>query len=518
MEKKLFDRAAEWRSAVPVPVLETAPELVELYWKAWALAHDHVKALPGMPQTPYMDEAFCESQIWIWDSCFMSLFCKYAQDRFPGIETLRNFYLPLYEGVSLPLVRADNDPAWTRVIPGRKTRLKIHIFDNPPLFAWAELQNGYFHGDRDYVSRLLCGEGYLQKHFARLEMVHRGERIPGVASEICWERHELGYFWEGGRSGMDNSPRGRTGAHAEADRPNHPEMLWLDAICQQAFSAQCIARLARIIENREAERHWEAEFHRLALLVNENYWDEQDGFYYDIHARERTFFRVRTIASFWPLIAGIADRVRAERLMKYLEDATEFGGEIPCVSLSRSDTDFNGETGEYWRGSLWVPTAYMTIKGLERYGNFELAHSLSRRILNHMSRTFREYAPHTIWECYNPNRPEPARSCDENGRIVRPDFCGWSALAPIGLLLEDVIGVYSVDAFENRVKWRVPEGIPGKIGVRNLRFGDAVCSLEADGGVIQVESNRSFHLEINGMERKIPEGGTPCVFRLTVKK
>ena len=53
MEKKLFDRAAEWRSTVPVPVLETAPELVELYWKARALAHDHVKVLPGMPQTPY---------------------------------------------------------------------------------------------------------------------------------------------------------------------------------------------------------------------------------------------------------------------------------------------------------------------------------------------------------------------------------------------------------------------------------------------------------------------------------
>ena len=59
MKKKLFDRAAEWRSAVPVPVLEVAPEPVELYWKAWALAHDHVKELPGMPQTLYMDEAFC---------------------------------------------------------------------------------------------------------------------------------------------------------------------------------------------------------------------------------------------------------------------------------------------------------------------------------------------------------------------------------------------------------------------------------------------------------------------------
>ena len=73
---KLFSPEQEWRSQIPVPVYDGEPELNGLYWKAWELAHDHLIDLPGMPQTPYMDEAFCDTDIWIWDTCFMALFCN----------------------------------------------------------------------------------------------------------------------------------------------------------------------------------------------------------------------------------------------------------------------------------------------------------------------------------------------------------------------------------------------------------------------------------------------------------
>lgn len=32
---------------------------------AWELAREHVKEIDGMPQNPYMDEGFCDTQIWI---------------------------------------------------------------------------------------------------------------------------------------------------------------------------------------------------------------------------------------------------------------------------------------------------------------------------------------------------------------------------------------------------------------------------------------------------------------------
>lgn len=73
-----------WKDRIPMPVYDEHPEYNELYNKAWELAFEHIKSITGTPQTPYMDEAFCATQVWIWDSCFMALFCKYAREVFPG--------------------------------------------------------------------------------------------------------------------------------------------------------------------------------------------------------------------------------------------------------------------------------------------------------------------------------------------------------------------------------------------------------------------------------------------------
>ena len=155
MMRKEFSIDAEWRSQVPEPVFDERPEYNRLYERTWELAHDHLLDLPGMPQTPYMDEAFCDVRIWIWDSCFMSLFCKYAPNCFPGVETLNNFYLPLYGGRRLPQVIARNAPEWTGATNGEPAEIKICIADNPPLFAWAELQNALMTGDREHLRELL---------------------------------------------------------------------------------------------------------------------------------------------------------------------------------------------------------------------------------------------------------------------------------------------------------------------------------------------------------------------------
>lgn len=505
-----FSPELEWKSRVPVPVYDEEPELNGLYWKAWELAHDHLINLPGMPQTPYMDEAFCDTDIWIWDTCFMALFCKYAQSRFPGVESLHNFYDVLYGDKTLPRIITKNAPAWTGEVIGKYAQVRIHIFDNPPLFAWTEYCNALFSGDRDHVRDLLLDKQYLQKHFRALENLTEKTVFPFVRNQTCWIRHENGYFWEGGRSGMDNTPRGRTGEHALQDRPNHPRMLWIDAIAQQGLAAHCIAELAEIIGEERMASEWRAEFERLRDKVNSLYWDPVDGCYYDIHADSSGFMKVLTPASFWPLVSGMASAEQAERMCRLLEDPAMLGGERPCVSLSRNDPDFNADNGLYWRGSIWIPTAYAAIKGIERYGHYELAERTAGNILRHMNRTFREYEPHTIWECYNPTRPEPARSCDEAHRVVRPDFCGWSALAPIGLYLENVIGIHSVDAFRNTVRWALPRtGRP--VGVRNLRFGETVADLVCENGTVNVMATRPFTLYVNGKSFAVPAGSS--VFR-----
>ena len=90
--------------AIPHPVFDERPDFIGLYNETWQLARDKVKTRAGLPQNPYVDEAFSDSQIWIWDTLFMTLFTRYAdQDLFPGVKTLRNFYAAMHDRVDIPI-------------------------------------------------------------------------------------------------------------------------------------------------------------------------------------------------------------------------------------------------------------------------------------------------------------------------------------------------------------------------------------------------------------------------------
>lgn len=485
-----------WKEYLPKPVCEECPEYEAFYMKAWELARAHVKEISGMPQNPYMDEAFWETQVWIWDTCFMSMFCKFAQEVFPGKETLTNFYEVLYNGNLLPEIIPPENETWMGEGIGKPKHIDVHIADNPPLFAWAEYENALIHGDKEYLKELLYTKQVLQKHYDWLENLRESVKLKGVFVQTCWKSETLGYKWEGGRSGMDNTPRGRKGAKAEKERPNNPDMLWVDAICQQALSAKVIAEMFKLLDDDAQAQNWEDKYVEKKNIVNEYYWDEEDKFYYDIDCNDRHFYKVPTIASYWALTAGIASKEQAKELVKRVSDVSCFGGKVPLVSLARNDGDFVPE-GKYWRGSVWMPTAYATLKGLTQYGFYEESHIAAHKIFKHMLRTYQEYEPHTIWECYSPTRCIPGTQTD-NKTIVRPDFCGWSALGPISIYLEYVLGFHTINAFEKVVKWEKPNTFKGKLGVKNLRFGDIVTDIVADENCCRVYSNAPYTLELNG--------------------
>lgn len=496
--------ADNYTDYIPEPIFDKNPEYVNFYYRAWEIVKKHVKEIDGMPQTPYMDEGFCDTQIWIWDSCFMSLYCKYAQNVFPGKETFKNFYYPIHEKVDLPnVIPSESEPSWTGATPGVPFRIQIDIADNPPLFAWAEYENALIHGDKIYIRDLLYDKKYLQKHYEWLENLKSETMLNNVAVNTCWIKEKYGYKWEGGRSGMDNTPRGRTGVKADKERPNNPDMLWIDAICQQALSAKCISNLFGIIGDKTNAKIWAKKYKEQRKIINRFYWDKKDKFYYDIDCNSLDFYKVLTLASYWTMLSGVANKKKAEYLVKKVLDDRYFGGKFPLVSLSRSDADFD-EKGRYWRGSIWLPTAYATIKGLVNYGYYEVAEDCSKKILDHMIKTYAEFEPHTIWECYSPTEYKPGTQTQgENG--ARPDFCGWSALGPISLLIENVLGFYSINAFNKTVKWNIPK-VEGKVGIRNLHFGNIETDMEFENGELFVKSNEKYILFADGKKLNINAG------------
>ncbi|WP_289096164.1 trehalase family glycosidase [uncultured Pseudoalteromonas sp.] len=466
----------DWRNSVPKPVYKDKNEYVDLYYKAWELAQQKMKVTENLPQSPYMDEALWDDTIWIWDTAFMVLFCKYSPDVCPGVESLNNFYVPLLD----------------KNIEEGTFPLNIQHPDNPPLFAWAEYDNYKFTNDKEHIYHLLNETQYLQKHFDWFDKIEPEWQFKSNASKrklsakTALKKHKYGYFWGGTPSGMDNTPRYRDG-------------LWVDAISQQALSALYISRLANDIGDKSQSKLWNEKYNNLKTIINKYYWDEKDGFYYDIDATTLEPLKVKTPASYWPLLAEVSSQEQAKKMVEHLLDPATFGGARPWVTVARDDPSFTTPDGNYWRGGVWLPTAYMATKAIEKYGFHEQADKAAKNLLDHMLRTYKNYSPHTIWEAYSPTRDTPA---EHNGERVREDFCGWSALGPISLFIENILGFKEVDAQARVVKWHLHNNF--EHGIQKLRFDDTTTDIVFDGKEhIFVKSDQPYTLIVNGKRLSI---------------
>lgn len=489
----------DWKESVPEPVFEANPEYVDLYWKAWEYAAEHVDTAEDLPQSPYMDEGFWGGMIWVWDTCFMALYTKYSPEKFPGVQSLNNFYVQFFEN--------------------RILGKKIEHADNPPLMAWVEYANWAFNGMTSQ------GRGPEAAREALDAMIRFHEWWATMSPDLDFGRDRVhlrrvedasgnleGFYWSGNASGMDNTPRGRgIGWNAELEvKP----MLWVDALAQLAFSAREIQRMAEELGETAIAAEYEKKFNALKELINANYWDEQDGMYYDISAappnEDKRFSRVLTPASFWPMIAGVPSKEQAARMVEVVTDKNKLGGPVPFPSLSRDDPHYQDD-GQYWKGAVWMPLSYMSIQALEDYDYNELADAAAQATLDWMLKTFENPeaiaandGEPTIWECYSSTEPMPGTHGD---KYSRPDFCGWSALGPISLFVENVMGFHQVDYQNKEIRWRLHQ--PGVHGIKKLTFGDITTTILYDGeDGVQVESTAPYTLVINGLRHEIQAGIT----------
>jgi len=300
-------------------------------------------------------------RLWVWDTSFISCFTKYAPDRFPGIESFDNFYETMYGDVETPLF--------------------IQHADNPPLFAWAELEHYRITGDKTRLEHVVQEKKFLQKHFEFLENSRRGLKLPYMGQPNMLHKHILGFYWSDIASGMDNTPRGRT---------NRETMLWFDALAQQAMAARNIADILMILDGEKAKIETYLRYYKHArYLLDTYYWNDEVGVYFDISANEgNKQIPVITPATCWPMMAKLCSREQAARLNENAKDPHIFGGHYPWPSLAPTDPEFVKD-GRYWRGGVWLPTAYMATKALEKYGYFDTANMLAERLVKQLSDTYK---------------------------------------------------------------------------------------------------------------------------------
>jgi hypothetical protein len=495
-EAKPLPKFAQMRPRLPSPIYDDNPVLVRLYWKAWELAfHNfHEPAPQSGFVSQFIDAAFNQN-IFLWDSCFMTMFCNYAYPLVPGISTLDNFYAKQHEDgeICREIVRntgIDFDPwvdhegkpllsrwGWPghdeevgearsapvvyvgRTVPSPNPKLTLDAL-NHPILAWAELEHYRITGDKDRLEEVWQP---LAHYYAALQLyLRQGNGL---------------YFTDW--ASMDNSPRNAYLKNGGAG---------IDISSEMVLFARQLSEIAMMLGKDAEARQYSVEAEQLVSAIDQAMWDEKRKFYFDL-TLEGQRAPVMTIAAYWTLLAGVASSGQAADLVAELKNPETFGRPNLVPTLAANQAGYV-PLGGYWRGSVWAPTVTMVIRGLEKYGYSDLAREIA---LNHLELVAHVYEKTgTIWENY---APDHAQQGDE----AKPDFVGWSGIGPIAYLLEYAIGLRP-DAAHNRLVWRIEAG--GRRGCKRFRFNGHVVSLIAaptshgpKGEIIHVQSDSPFELQ-----------------------
>ncbi|UCS91658.1 hypothetical protein KZP23_12955 [Echinicola marina] len=477
-EDKPLPRFEKVRALIPQPVLEENPVWVEMYWKAWEIAFKRMKSPPpGSPLVSnFLDEGL-DDNIYQWDTNFMVMFSRYIHHIFPGIQSNDNFYARQRKDGLIWRIYKEEDGAEHPWGGGENFARSI----NPPLFSWSEYLNYQVTGDKTRFRMVLP---VLEKYVEWIDKHKVDQNTP----------HRL--YWSNGQaSGMDNTLRdtGRPGGHSSTS-----PMGWVDMSAQMVMNYNYLAFICEELGEKKKAKKFKRSAKEISERINEWMWNEEDGLYYDV-SPEGEQVKIKTVACFWPMLAGVSSEEQNERLIANLKDPSSFWRKIIFPSLAADQEKYNPKGG-YWLGSVWAPTNYAIIKGLEKNGYADFARECALRYLKGIEQVYNNTG--TFWECYSPDFARPATK--ENGEIVARDFVGWTGLGPISLLIENIIGI-DVHGANHEISWRLSR--TDSHGIKNLLCGDAFVSLiyqrDASGEYIMADCDNQTSNIKTGVQLKV---------------
>lgn len=189
-----------------------------------------------------------------------------------------------------------------------------------------------------------------------------------------WEQEASGKQRAQWESGQDDLPNWD---EAEFDDYSGTmAMNCLDLNCLYALDAWCLSEIAKLLNFGEDQAFFLSEYESMKELINDTFWNSQEGFYFDRHW-DGSFSRKKAASNFYPLIARIPDENRARRMVRRLLDEQEYWGEYVIPTISRDDPEFKKQ--QYWKGAIWPPTNYLIYQGLKAYEFDVEAYEFSRK-------------------------------------------------------------------------------------------------------------------------------------------
>lgn len=459
-------------------------DFVEIYDRTWAWVADcwatgnegsglEKLKIFHYPQKPMLN---------VMEQVFSSFFLVYSNRIYPASNGLDALYSLQEEDGA---IRSTYDLA---------TGAPVFEEDNPegiilPLFAWAEFNLYHKTANKKRVKDVMPA---LTRHYKWLEAK-------------CRQPNGL-YAVPVAASGMPNSPRGEA-------------RYLVDFNSAMAMNALYISALGDILNDKDIAFLYKRDYFSLKTRINGKMWNNEEGFYYDLDIDEKQV-KVKTIGSYWLLLAEIPNEERAEKLVSKLKDPLCFGTDNPFPTLSADSPDFS-KSGNGFRGSVVPAFTFMVIKGLEKYNFYELARDCAIRhlylVLDSMHANADATPAHqkehkaVVWSAYKPTQ-EGRAQWEGRPEWPYPSYLPFNGLTTITLMIENIVGLY-ISLPRKTVDWIIPN--LEIMGIENLSLKrnmiTILSSKSGRGWEIHMESEKLYYFTINVLNKKrktlpIPSG------------
>lgn len=335
-------------------------------------------------------------------------------------ETIVQIYMDwpadyIKNGVTIFLDHQEESGMIARSVPSNKFHDAEHV---KPFLAQITLLVFDNYGDMEWMTK---------EYFKKMKLY-----LDFWLNDMDGDKNGLSEWMSAPHTGMDN----------QHERAGWWLDRWSEGVDLNSYlvkEIKAFARIAEIMGEKKMAKEYFAIAEKRAETIRTVLWDEKDGFFYDrVYKRSEEMFghwvgtqelaKVRSVAGFMPLWAGIATEEQAQTIIyKYLMNPEEFWTSYPVPALSKSEPGYSetrilSDLGCSWRANTWIPTNYMVYHGLKNYGYTDLASLLAARTQQLLDKAGdREYYT----------------SESGTGRGLNP-FWGWSLLGHFFMFEETV--------------------------------------------------------------------------------
>jgi hypothetical protein len=206
---------------------------------------------------------------------------------------------------------------------------------------------------------------------------------------------------------------------------------------QLGYGAVVLGRLARILGLEDEAQHWDSQLQRHIKAID-SLWDQDRG-QWIVTYRGTQRDDVLTSSIIYPIFTDLCrDPAKISRVIEgHLLNPLEFNGHYPVPTVAYDDPRFYHQkppfdklAGGLWRGNLWMPEAWIIVKGLYKYGYEAEARGMAGRLAEMMAHQSASVGPMHQFD-YSPAEWYDSRTgLAQNNRAF-----SWSSAVALDLLL-----------------------------------------------------------------------------------